>query len=228
MKAGRSCRRGCRRTCWPGARCAAAEANLVATNARITEARAQYFPAVCVDRAVRQREFGPLGSLQRAGRGLDDRGSLLQPSLAPVASRRQVDAATSQRDQAELDYVRTVSPRSAMPTMRSSRIAPRARATWRRRTAARSTPRRCGSRPALQGRLHQLHRGARQPAQPARRQARTAGRTARAAIGARGRLQGAGRRLVPGTVRAALKPLGFQGVMLVKERRRPGSKGPCR
>jgi outer membrane protein, multidrug efflux system len=44
-----------------------AEASLVAANARITEARAQYFPAVALTARLRD-------PLQRAGRGVDDRG----------------------------------------------------------------------------------------------------------------------------------------------------------
>ena len=85
-----------------------AEANLVAANARIDEARAQYFPAVTLTARL-GGESSELADLF-SGPGLiwSVAGSVLQPVFGAGRIASQVDAATAQRQQAELAYVRAV------------------------------------------------------------------------------------------------------------------------
>jgi len=85
-----------------------AEANLVATNARITEARAQYFPAVALTARFGSESSDLSDLFSGPGVVWTIAGSLLQPVFNAGRIESQVEAATSQRDQAELDYVRTV------------------------------------------------------------------------------------------------------------------------
>ena len=85
-----------------------AEANLVAANARIDEARALYFPAVTLTARL-GGESSELADLF-SGPGLiwSVAGSVLQPVFGAGRIASQVDAATAQRQQAELSYVRAV------------------------------------------------------------------------------------------------------------------------
>jgi len=85
-----------------------AEANLVATNARITEARAQYFPAVALTARLGSESSDLSELFSGPGVVWTIAGSVLQPIFNAGRIASQVEAATSQRDQAELDYVRTV------------------------------------------------------------------------------------------------------------------------
>ena len=85
-----------------------AEADLVAANARITEARAQYFPALSLT-ARFGSESSDLSNLF-SGPALiwSVAGSVFQPIFAGGRISSQVDAATSRREQAEYAYVRAV------------------------------------------------------------------------------------------------------------------------
>ncbi|MGZ8274202.1 MAG: efflux transporter outer membrane subunit [Burkholderiaceae bacterium] len=85
-----------------------AESDLVAANARIDEARAQYFPAITLTARLGS-ESSQLGDLF-SGPGLvwSVAGSLFQPIFNAGRIGSQVDAATSQREQAEYAYVRSV------------------------------------------------------------------------------------------------------------------------
>ena len=85
-----------------------AESDLVAANARIDEARAQYFPAITLTARLGS-ESSELGDLF-SGPGLvwSVAGSLFQPIFNAGRIGSQVDAATSQREQAEYAYVRSV------------------------------------------------------------------------------------------------------------------------
>lgn len=85
-----------------------AEANLAAASARIDEARAQYFPAVTLTARL-GGESSELADLF-SGPGLiwSVAGSLFQPVFGAGRIASQVDAATAQRQQAELAYVRAV------------------------------------------------------------------------------------------------------------------------
>jgi len=85
-----------------------AEANLVATNARITEARAQYFPAVALTARLGSESSDLSDLFSGPSVVWTIAGSVLQPIFNAGRIASQVEAATSQRDQAELDYVRTV------------------------------------------------------------------------------------------------------------------------
>ena len=85
-----------------------AEANLVATNARITEARAQYYPAVALTARLGSESSDLSELFSGPGVVWTIAGSVLQPIFNAGRIASQVEAATSQRDQAELDYVRTV------------------------------------------------------------------------------------------------------------------------
>jgi multidrug efflux system outer membrane protein len=85
-----------------------AEAGLVGANARITEARAQYFPAVALTARLGS-ESSDLSDLFSGPSVIwSIAGSVLQPVFNAGRISSQVEAATSQRDQAELAYVRTV------------------------------------------------------------------------------------------------------------------------
>jgi len=85
-----------------------AEANVVAANARITEARAQYFPAVALTARLGS-ESSDLSDLFTGPSAVwMIAGSVLQPIFAAGRIASEVEAATSQRDQAELGYVRAV------------------------------------------------------------------------------------------------------------------------
>jgi multidrug efflux system outer membrane protein len=85
-----------------------AEAGLVGANARITEARAQYFPAVALT-ARFGSESSDLSDLFSGPSVIwSIAGSVLQPVFNAGRISSQIEAATSQRDQAELAYVRTV------------------------------------------------------------------------------------------------------------------------
>ena len=85
-----------------------AETDLVAANARITEARAQYFPAISLTARLGS-ESSELGDLF-SGPGVvwAVAGSLFQPIFNAGRIGSQVDAATSRREQAEYAYVRSV------------------------------------------------------------------------------------------------------------------------
>ncbi|HEX5640635.1 MAG TPA: efflux transporter outer membrane subunit [Burkholderiaceae bacterium] len=85
-----------------------AEADLVAANARITEARAQYFPAISLTARLGS-ESSELGDLF-SGPALvwSVAGSVFQPVFGAGRIASQVEAATSRREQAEYAYVRSV------------------------------------------------------------------------------------------------------------------------
>ena len=85
-----------------------AEANLVAANARINEARAQYYPSLLLTGRFGS-ESSDLSDLF-SGPALvwSIAASLLQPIIDGGRIGAQVDAATARRAQAEIDYVRTV------------------------------------------------------------------------------------------------------------------------
>jgi multidrug efflux system outer membrane protein len=85
-----------------------AEANLVAANARITEARAQYFPAVALTARLGSESSDLSDLFSGPSVVWTIAGSVLQPIFNAGRIASQVEAATSQREQAELDYVRTV------------------------------------------------------------------------------------------------------------------------
>ena len=85
-----------------------AEANLVATSARIDEARAQYFPSLVLTGRF-GGESADLSDLFSApARVWSIAGSLLQPIIAAGRIGSQVDAATARRNQAEIGYVQSV------------------------------------------------------------------------------------------------------------------------
>ena len=85
-----------------------AEAELVAANARIDEARAQYFPAVALTARLGS-ESSELSDLFSGPAVVwTVAGSLFQPIFNAGRIASQVDAATSRREQAELAYVATV------------------------------------------------------------------------------------------------------------------------
>ena len=85
-----------------------AEADLVAGNARITEARAQYFPAVALTARFGSESSDLSDLFSGPGVVWTIAGSVLQPVFNAGRIASQVEAATSQRDQAELGYVRAV------------------------------------------------------------------------------------------------------------------------
>ncbi|MGE5160617.1 MAG: efflux transporter outer membrane subunit [Betaproteobacteria bacterium] len=85
-----------------------AEANLVAANARITEARAQYFPAVALTARLGSESSDLSDLFTGPGVVWTIAGSVLQPVFNAGRIASQVEAATSQRDQAELGYVLAV------------------------------------------------------------------------------------------------------------------------
>ena len=85
-----------------------AEASLVAANARITEARAQYFPAVALTARLGSESSDLSDLFSGPGAVWTIAGSVLQPIFNAGRIASQVEAATSQRDQAEMNYVRTV------------------------------------------------------------------------------------------------------------------------
>ena len=85
-----------------------AEASLVAANARITEARAQYFPAVALTARLGSGSSDLSDLFSGPGAVWTIAGSVLQPIFNAGRIASQVEAATSQRDQAEMNYVRTV------------------------------------------------------------------------------------------------------------------------
>jgi multidrug efflux system outer membrane protein len=85
-----------------------AEADLAAANARITEARAQYFPALSLTARLGS-ESSDLSDLF-SGPALiwSVAGSVFQPIFGAGRITSQVEAATSRREQAEYAYVRAV------------------------------------------------------------------------------------------------------------------------
>ncbi len=85
-----------------------AEADLVAANARISEARAQYFPALSLTARLGS-ESSELSNLF-SGPGLvwSVAGSIFQPIFGAGRIEAQVEAATSRREQAEYAYIRAV------------------------------------------------------------------------------------------------------------------------
>jgi len=85
-----------------------AESDLVAANARIDEARAQYFPAITLTARLGS-ESSELGDLF-SGPGFvwSIAGSLFQPIFNAGRIGSQVEAATSRREQAEYAYVSSV------------------------------------------------------------------------------------------------------------------------
>ena len=85
-----------------------AEAELAAANARISEARAQYYPGLVLT-ARFGGESADLSDLFSApARVWSIAGSLLQPIIGAGRIGAQVDAATARRQQAELGYVQSV------------------------------------------------------------------------------------------------------------------------
>ncbi len=85
-----------------------AEASLVAADAGITEARAQYFPSLILTGRY-GGESSDLSDLFSApARIWSIAGSLLQPIIAAGRIGAQVDAATARRNQAEIGYVQSV------------------------------------------------------------------------------------------------------------------------
>jgi multidrug efflux system outer membrane protein len=85
-----------------------AEADLVAANARIDEARAQYFPALSLTARLgsESTELSDLFSGPAVVWSLA--GSVFQPIFNAGRIASQVEAATSRREQAEIGYVRAV------------------------------------------------------------------------------------------------------------------------
>ena len=85
-----------------------AEADLIAANARITEARAQYFPALSLTARLGS-ESSELSDLFSGPAAVwTVAGSLFQPIFGAGRIASQVEAATSRREQAEYGYVRAV------------------------------------------------------------------------------------------------------------------------
>jgi multidrug efflux system outer membrane protein len=85
-----------------------AESSLVEANARITEARAQYFPAVALTARLGSESSDLSDLFSGPSVVWTIAGSVLQPIFNAGRIESQVEAATSRREQAELDYVRTV------------------------------------------------------------------------------------------------------------------------
>jgi multidrug efflux system outer membrane protein len=85
-----------------------AEASLVAASARINEARAQYFPSLFLTARFgsESSELSDLFSGPAAVWSIA--GNILQPIFNAGRIGAQVDAATAQQTQAEIDYVRVV------------------------------------------------------------------------------------------------------------------------
>ncbi|MEP6609203.1 MAG: efflux transporter outer membrane subunit [Burkholderiaceae bacterium] len=85
-----------------------AEANLLAANARIDEARAQYFPSLILTGRF-GGESSDLSDLFLApARVWSIAGSLLQPIIGAARIGAQVEGATARRSQAEIAYVQAV------------------------------------------------------------------------------------------------------------------------
>jgi multidrug efflux system outer membrane protein len=85
-----------------------AEAELVAANARIDEARAQYFPAVTLTARLGSESSALADLFSVPALAWSVAGSVFQPVFAAGRIASQVDAATAQRQRAELAYLRTV------------------------------------------------------------------------------------------------------------------------
>jgi multidrug efflux system outer membrane protein len=85
-----------------------AESDLVAANARIDEARAQYFPAVTLTARFGSESSALADLFSGPALVWSVAGSVFQPVFAAGRIASQVDAATAQRQQAELAYVRAV------------------------------------------------------------------------------------------------------------------------
>jgi len=85
-----------------------AEANLVAANARIDEARAQYFPSLILTGRFGSESSDLSDLFSAPARVWSIAGSLLQPIIAAGRIGAQVDTARSRRNQAEIGYVQSV------------------------------------------------------------------------------------------------------------------------
>ncbi|MGH6610656.1 MAG: efflux transporter outer membrane subunit, partial [Burkholderiaceae bacterium] len=85
-----------------------AEANLVAADFRITEARAQYFPSLVLTGRFGGESSDLADLLTAPARVWSIAGSLLQPIIGINRIGAQVDAATARRNQAEIGYVQSV------------------------------------------------------------------------------------------------------------------------
>jgi multidrug efflux system outer membrane protein len=100
------CRSDCRRTCWRDDRHQAAEAQLASANARVAEARAQYFPSLVLTGFYGSRldpriYSGPALVWSIAGRAL-------QPIFSGGQITAQVEGAKAREQQLELQYVQAV------------------------------------------------------------------------------------------------------------------------
>jgi multidrug efflux system outer membrane protein len=85
-----------------------AEASLAATEFRIAEARAQYFPSIVLTGSLGS-ESARLADLFSGPAAIwSIAGTLVQPIVAAGRITAQVDAAKARREQAEIAYVRTV------------------------------------------------------------------------------------------------------------------------
>jgi len=85
-----------------------AEAELVAANARISEARAQYYPQLTLTASF-GGESSDLSDLFTApARVWSIAGNLLQPIIRAGRIGAEVDAATARREQAQIAYVQSV------------------------------------------------------------------------------------------------------------------------
>lgn len=85
-----------------------AEAELLAANARIAEARAQYYPGLVLTARFGGESADLSDLLTSPARVWSIAGSLLQPIIGAGRIGAQVDAATARRQQAELGYVQSV------------------------------------------------------------------------------------------------------------------------
>lgn len=85
-----------------------AEADLVAANAGITEARAQYFPAVSLTARLGSASSDLSDLFSGPAVIWSIAGSVFQPIFNAGRIGAQVDAATARREQAEIGYVRAV------------------------------------------------------------------------------------------------------------------------
>jgi outer membrane protein, multidrug efflux system len=85
-----------------------AEADLVAANARIDEARAQYFPMLSLTARLGSESSQLSDLFSGPALAWSVAGALFQPIFDAGRIASQVDAARSRREQAELAYVRAV------------------------------------------------------------------------------------------------------------------------
>jgi multidrug efflux system outer membrane protein len=86
----------------------AAEASLAATDARVSEARAQYFPSLTLTASFGGESADFADLLTSPARVWSVAGSLVQPIIGAKRIAAQVDAATARREQAEAAYQQAV------------------------------------------------------------------------------------------------------------------------